>query len=63
MTYGLTPRPDLPPEELAALFAVVEEVLRRDDVVVAVDVVPAWRFSGRWFDSGAFTNRRPQRLN
>jgi hypothetical protein len=63
VTYGLTPRPELATEELAALIVVAEQLLRRDDAVVAADVVPVWRFSGRWFNSGPHANRRPQRLS
>ena len=61
MNYGLTPRPELAPDDLAALVAAVEEVLLSEKIVV-VDQVPNWRFSGRWFNAAPFTNRRP-RLN
>jgi hypothetical protein len=61
VNYGLTPRPELAPDELAALVAAVEEVLLSQKIVV-VDQVPNWRFSGRWFNAAPFTNRRP-RLN
>jgi len=30
VNYGLTPRPELPPDELAALVAALEEVLREE---------------------------------
>ena len=59
MNYGLTPRPELSPDDLAALVAAVEEVLVSEKTVV-VDQVPKWRFSGRWFDAAPFTNRRPR---
>ena len=59
MSYGLTPRPQLPPEELAALVAALEEVLRKEKIVIA-DRVPNWRFSGRWFNAAPFTDRRPR---
>ncbi|HXC18713.1 MAG TPA: hypothetical protein VNT80_02275 [Acidimicrobiales bacterium] len=59
MSYGLTPRPQLPPEELAALVAALEEVLREEKIVIA-DQVPNWRFSGRWFNAAPFTDRRPR---
>ena len=62
MTYGLTPRPQLPPDELAALVAAAEEVLRKEKVAVVNDRTPNWRFSGRWFSDGPLSNRRP-RLN
>jgi hypothetical protein len=58
VTYGLTPRPELDPDELAALVAVAEELLKKPPVIVA-DLVPNWRFSGRWFNAGPFANRRP----
>jgi hypothetical protein len=61
VNYGLTPRPELAPDDLAALVAAVEEVLLSEKIVV-VDQVPNWRFSGRWFNAAPFTNRRP-RLN
>ena len=59
MNYGLTPRPELAPDELAALVAAVEEVLLSQKIVV-VDQVPNWRFSGRWFNAAPFTDRRPR---
>lgn len=59
MNYGLTPRPELAPDELAALVAAVEEVLLSEKIVV-VDQVPNWRFSGRWFNAAPFTDRRPR---
>jgi hypothetical protein len=59
VNYGLTPRPELPPDELAALVAALEEVLRTEKIVV-VDQVPIWRFSGRWFNTAPFSNRRPR---
>ena len=60
MNYGLTPRPELPPDELAALVAALEEVLREEKVVAVQDLVPIWRFSGRWFNAAPFSNRRPR---
>jgi ParB-like chromosome segregation protein Spo0J len=58
VNYGLTPRPELAPDELAALVAAVEEVLLSEEIVV--DQVPNWRFSGRWFNAAPFTDRRPR---
>jgi len=58
VTYGLTPRPELDPDELAALMAVAQELLKKEPMVL-VDQVPNWRFSGRWFNAGPFANRRP----
>jgi len=58
VNYGLTPRPELAPDELAALVAAVEEVLLNEKIVV--DQVPNWRFSGRWFDAQPFSDRRPR---
>jgi hypothetical protein len=61
VTYGLTPRPELPPDELAALIAAAEEILRNQKKAIAiVDEAPVWRFSGRWFNAAPFTNRRPR---
>jgi hypothetical protein len=60
VSYGLPPRPELPEDELAALAAAAEEVLRAVSNVVADDA-PSWRFSGRWFNAGPFSMRRPQR--
>jgi muconolactone delta-isomerase len=60
VNYGLTPRPELPPDELAALTAAAEEVLRSEKVATVVDLVPIWRFSGRWFNAAPFANRRPR---
>jgi hypothetical protein len=58
VNYGLTPRPELAPDELAALVAAVEEVLLSEKIVV--DQVPNWRFSGRWFNAAPFSDRRPR---
>jgi hypothetical protein len=60
VTYGLTPRPELPPDELAALIAAAEEVLRSEKAVTIVDQAPVWRFSGRWFNAGPYSDRRPR---
>ncbi|MEO9181194.1 MAG: hypothetical protein ABI298_06050 [Acidimicrobiales bacterium] len=62
MTYALTPRPELDPDELAALVAVAEELLKKSPLV-AVDEVPNWRFSGRWFSAGPFTHWRPSHVS
>ena len=62
MSHGLTPRPVLAPEEMAALVAVAEEFLRTETAAVE-DSVPAWRFSGRWFNAGPYANRRPHPLS
>ena len=58
MNYGLTPRPELGPDELAALVAAVQVLLT--EKVVVVDQVPNWRFSGRWFNAAPFSDRRPR---
>jgi hypothetical protein len=60
VSYGLTPRPELPPDELAALVAAAEEVLRSEKADVVVDQAPIWRFSGRWFNASPISNRRPR---
>ncbi|MGB8198025.1 MAG: hypothetical protein WCF25_13585 [Acidimicrobiales bacterium] len=60
MSYGLTPRPELPPDELAALIAAAEEILRSEKTVALVDHAPVWRFSGRWFNAGPYSDRRPR---
>jgi len=60
VNYGLAPRPELPPDELAALVAAVEEVLVRENAVAVLDQVPNWRFSGRWFNAAPFADRRPR---
>jgi hypothetical protein len=47
---------------MAALLAVAEEMISEQAIqIAAVDVVPSWRFSGRWFNSGPYANRRPMR--
>jgi hypothetical protein len=38
--------------------AAANELLKRSNPI-DVDEVPVWRFSGRWFNSGPFTLRRP----
>jgi hypothetical protein len=45
---------------MAALVAAAEEVLRASQSVV-VDRAPSWRFSGRWFNAGPYSLRRPNR--
>jgi hypothetical protein len=60
VTHGLPPRPSLSEEELAAVIAAAEEVLRQE-VRRVPDQTPTWRFSGRWFNSGPFHHRRPIR--
>jgi hypothetical protein len=60
VSYGLPPRPELSEGELAALIAAAEEVLKTVSNVV-VDQAPSWRFSGRWFNDGPYSMRRPQR--
>ena len=60
MSYGLNPRPELDPDELAALVAVAEELVRSESRR-APDRTPAWRFSGRWFDADPVDARRPNR--
>jgi hypothetical protein len=62
VNYGLAPRPSLPPEEMAALIAVAEDLLKAERRRV-VDKPPAWRFSGRWFNAGPYALRRPHHLN
>lgn len=58
MTHGLPPRPELAPDDLAALLTAAEEVLK-DVTRRQIDRPPAWRFSGRWFNLGPYTMRRP----
>lgn len=62
MSYGLAPRPSLAPDEMAALVAAAEELLKAPRARVK-DAPPAWRFSGRWFNIGPFALRRPHHLN
>jgi len=62
VNYGLNPRPELSAEEMAAVVAAAEELLRRERRV-ATDRPPAWRFSGRWFNAGRYSMRRPHQLN
>ncbi|MGA2295190.1 MAG: hypothetical protein ABSG24_08210 [Acidimicrobiales bacterium] len=64
MSHGLAPRPGLPSDEAAAVMAAVEEIMKEQaQRSPVVDTVPAWRFSGRWFNSGPYANRRPQRAS
>jgi hypothetical protein len=47
---------------MAAVMAAVEEVMKAEPPIsLPVDVVPSWRFSGRWFNSGPYAMRRPLR--
>jgi hypothetical protein len=51
-------------DELAALMAVAQEILlQAKSAPLIADPVPNWRFSGRWFNAGHFSNRRPQLFN
>ncbi len=64
MSHGLAPRPELGIDELAALQAVSEELLKEQEATqVEQDEVPAWRFSGRWFNAGPYAHRRPLAVN
>jgi hypothetical protein len=64
VNYGLSPRPTLGSDELAALMAVAQEILlQAKSAPLIADPVPNWRFSGRWFNAGHFSNRRPQLFN
>ena len=63
MSHGLRPRSSLGPEETAALVVATSVLLARGPLLEAPDLVPAWRFSGRWFNVGRFALRRPHRLN
>ena len=56
MTGALAPRP----EEVAVVVAAYE-LVRRPDAAPAADPASSWRFSGRWFNAGRFTLRRPLR--
>lgn len=60
MTYGLSPRPELPPEELAAVLAAAEALLTTVVVDETPNEVSPWRFSGRWFSAHPYSSlRRP----
>ncbi len=60
MNYGLTPRPLPPDDDVAAVVAVLSEVLAKRTEKTA-DHTPPWRFSGRWFNNGPYTaSRRPR---
>ncbi len=64
MSYALSPRPELGPDETAALVAVAQELLREsNETVVTIDETPIWRFSGRWFAGGPLVMRRPHGFN
>ncbi|MGB8180529.1 MAG: hypothetical protein WCF63_10245 [Acidimicrobiales bacterium] len=62
MNYGLAPRPSLSPDEMAALVTAAELLLKEERRRVK-DTAPAWRFSGRWFNSGPYALRRPHHVN
>jgi hypothetical protein len=62
VNYGLAPRPTLAPDEMAALVAAAEVLLKEERRRVK-DKPPAWRFSGRWFNSGPYALRRPHHVN
>lgn len=58
MSHGLAPRPGPTPAEVAAVSAAVT-LLSSARVAREGERVPAWRFSGRWFNAGRYANRRP----
>ncbi len=58
MSHGLVPRPGPTPAEVAAVSAAFS-VLAAARPAVEGGRVPAWRFSGRWFNAGRYANRRP----
>ncbi|MBW4078556.1 MAG: hypothetical protein HIU84_08650 [Acidobacteria bacterium] len=63
MNYGLAPRPELGPEETAAVIAAAQELMRERIHDEELDPTPAWRFSGRWFHAGPLAMRRPRGVN
>ena len=62
MSHGLARRPEPDPEDLAAVVAAVLELSRTAPALEA-DRVPGWRFSGRWFNVGPYSGRRPGRAS
>ena len=61
MTFGLRPRPQARPEEVAAITAIAQALLTPNVVVETQDTTPTYRFSGRWFDSSYLSSlRRPR---
>ncbi|HLN16540.1 MAG TPA: hypothetical protein VK277_07315 [Acidimicrobiales bacterium] len=48
-SYGLRPRPEPPPDVLAAIVAAVEEAWPRPSAASRDAAHRAWRFSGRWW--------------
>jgi hypothetical protein len=52
VTFGLRPRPKACPEEVAAITAIAQALLTPTVVEATRDKTPAYRFSGRWFNSG-----------
>ena len=60
VSYGLTPRPELPPDEMAAVVAAAEEVLRSERRVVdRRGQVPSVAFLGTLVQRRAVRDRRP----
>ncbi len=57
MSNGLAPRPELPPEDVAAVIAAAQNHFAQRAEGIA-DTPPVWRFSGRWFGTQTLTNRR-----
>jgi hypothetical protein len=57
VSNGLTPRPELSPEDVAAVIAAAQNHFAQRAEGVP-DVPPVWRFSGRWFSTQTLTNRR-----
>ena len=52
MTYGLSPRPEVAPEELAVVTAIAQALLTPTVVAEVRDETPKYRFSGRWWHPG-----------
>jgi len=57
VSHGLAPRPELSPEDVAAVIAAAQNHFAQRAEGVP-DVAPVWRFSGRWFGSQTLTNKR-----
>ena len=62
MSYALTPKGSLPPEEMAAVVAAAQALIEQEVRELRVEeTTPLWRFSGRWFAAGPYGSlRRPR---
>ncbi|MEI8127224.1 MAG: hypothetical protein WCG86_05330 [Actinomycetota bacterium] len=62
MSYGLAPKASISNEEMAVVLAAAQALMNATTLIAPTpNVVPPWRFSGRWFATGPFSSQRRPR--